>query len=152
AHESSLVVIEGACQAFGATYQGKPVGAVVDAARSYFFSTKNLSTIGDGGIVTTSDHDEAEKIRHLRAQGSQRKYLHKEVGYNSRLDEVHAAILIACLEQLDDWNDQRRILADRYQRYLADLYFLKLPQSIRDVTHVYHLFNVQSNVRKAVKK
>src|SRR5699024_9783541 len=84
--------------------------------------------------------------------GSQRKYLHKEVGYNSRLDEVHAAILIACLEQLDDWNDQRRILADRYQRYLADLSFLKLPQSIRDVTHVYHLFNVQSNVRKAVKK
>ncbi|HLR09302.1 MAG TPA: DegT/DnrJ/EryC1/StrS family aminotransferase [Bacillota bacterium] len=152
AHESSLVVIEDACQAFGATYQGKPVGALGDAACFSFFPTKNLSTIGDGGIVTTSNHEVAAKIRQLRAHGSQRKYLHKEVGYNSRLDEVHAAILIACLEQLDDWNDQRRILADRYQRYLADLSFLKLPQSIRDVTHVYHLFNVQSNVRKAVKK
>src|SRR5699024_2784175 len=102
----ALPIFEDACQAFGATYQGKPVGALGDAACFSFFPTKNLSTIGDGGIVTTSNHEVAAKIRQLRAHGSQRKYLHKEVGYNSRLDEVHAAILIACLEQLDDWNDQ----------------------------------------------
>src|SRR5690625_2920491 len=90
AREHELIVIEDACQAFGATYKGKEVGSLSDATCFSFFPTKNLATMGDGGIITTSNPQVSEKIRMLRAHGSKKKYFHHEVGYNSRLDEIHA--------------------------------------------------------------
>ena len=143
-----LIVIEDACQAFGATYQGKEVGSLGDAACFSFFPTKNLSTIGDGGLVTTSNPEIAEKIRSLRAHGSQKKYFHNEIGYNSRLDEIHAAILYTCLKYIDEWNERRITLAKRYLNELKDLPFLKLPKTDQQAIHVYHLFCLESDVRE----
>src|SRR5699024_6818982 len=104
AQHHHLLVIEDACQAFGAMYQGKEVGTLGDAGCFSFFPTKNLSTMGDGGMITTSDSQLAKKIRKLRAHGSYKKYYHGEIGYNSRLDELHAAILLICLTKIDHWN------------------------------------------------
>ena len=85
-----LIVIEDACQAFGSAYKGKPLGSLGDAACFSFFPTKNLGTIGDGGMITTSNPEIAAKIRKLRHHGSSMKYYHDMLGYNSRLDELHA--------------------------------------------------------------
>lgn len=150
AHEHDLVVIEDACQAFGATYQGKEVGSLGDVACFSFFPTKNLSTMGDGGLVVTDNPDVAEKIRTLRAHGSKQKYYHQEIGYNSRLEELHAAILLICLDYIDQWNQQRITLAKRYLQALNDVPFLQLPETNSDVTHVYHLFCLQSDFRTAI--
>lgn len=148
ANDHNLVVIEDACQAFGATYHKREVGSLSDAACFSFFPTKNLSTMGDGGMVTTSDPVVAQKIRSLRAHGSKKKYYHHEVGYNSRLDEIHAAILLLGLENIDEWNKRRIELANRYLEGLKDIPFLKLPTIRSGVTHVFHLFCLESDVRE----
>src|SRR5690625_2784086 len=114
AKEHQLLVIEDACQAFGATYQGEKVGGLGHAACFSFFPTKNLGTMGDGGMITTSDPKLAERIKTLRVHGSRKKYYHHEIGYNSRLDELHAAVLLTCLPYIDQWKYQRQVLADRY--------------------------------------
>src|SRR5699024_7568131 len=111
AAEHALVVIEDACQAFGATYKGRQIGALGDAACFSFFPTKNLSTMGDGGVITTSDTDLAKRLRTLRAHGSYKKYYHHDIGYNRRLDEMYANISLIGLIRRDDWNGQRRALA-----------------------------------------
>ncbi|HLR52172.1 MAG TPA: DegT/DnrJ/EryC1/StrS family aminotransferase [Candidatus Avamphibacillus sp.] len=147
AAEHALVVIEDACQAFGATYKGRQIGALGDAACFSFFPTKNLSTMGDGGVITTSDTDLAKRLRTLRAHGSYKKYYHHEIGYNSRLDEIHATIILIGLKHLDDWNGQRRELAKRYKKNLQDISNLKIPQIMEDVTHVFHLYCIESEKR-----
>ena len=98
AKKHKLVVIEDACQAFGATYKNKPVGSLGDAACFSFFPTKNLGTLGDGGIITTSNLTLSKTLRKLRTHGTSKKYFHDKIGYNSRLDEIHAAILLVLLE------------------------------------------------------
>ncbi|MFD1707821.1 DegT/DnrJ/EryC1/StrS family aminotransferase [Siminovitchia sediminis] len=148
ASEHQLIVIEDACQAFGAKYKGKEAGSLGDAACFSFFPTKNLSTMGDGGLITTSDKNIAERIRTLRSHGSSKKYFHQEIGYNSRLDELHAAILLVCLKYIDSWNEKRRLLAQRYYKDLDAVPFLKLPPIINHSTHVYHLFSIQSDHRR----
>lgn len=148
AKKFDLVVIEDAAQAFGATYKGKEVGSLGDAACFSFFPTKNLSTMGDGGLVTTSNPNVAQKIRELRVHGSRRKYLHHKIGYNSRLDEVHAAILFTCLKYIDQWNRQRIMLANRYISELEELSFISLPKTEPNTKHVYHLFCIKSDFRE----
>ena len=147
-----LYVIEDACQAFGATYKSRPVGSLGDAACFSFFPTKNFSTMGDGGIVTTSNQKLAEKIKKLRVHGSQTKYYHDEIGYNSRLDEIHAAILLTSLPYLDDWNHSRVTLAERYKEKLNQLDFIKLPSMHSDGSHVYHLFSLATDYRTEIIK
>ncbi len=150
AKKHGLVVIEDACQAFGATYKGKPVGSLGDAACFSFFPTKNLGTMGDGGMIVTSDPLLASQIRKLRHHGSRTKYYHDEIGYNSRLDELHAMILLTALERMDDWNAQRRALAQRYYAGLQQLSYLQLPVHSQDNNPVYHLFCLASNERDQV--
>ncbi|MFE8695022.1 DegT/DnrJ/EryC1/StrS family aminotransferase [Cytobacillus sp. FJAT-53684] len=152
AKENKLLVIEDACQAFGATYNGKNIGSIGDAACFSFFPTKNLGTMGDGGIITTSNHLVAEKIRMLRVHGSERKYFHKEIGYNSRLDEWHAAILLLCLKHIDKWNNQRGVLAERYRTKLKHCTSIKLPEARKDRSHTYHLFCLESPNREKIIK
>lgn len=147
-----LVVIEDACQAFGSTYRGRPAGSLGDAACFSFFPTKNLGTMGDGGLVTTSDPEIAARVRKLRHHGSARKYFHDAVGYNSRLDELHAAILLVMLEHLDEWNDRRREHAERYREGLADIPELVLPHEAGDRRHIYHLFCLQSTRREELMR
>ena len=152
AKKHNLIVIEDACQAFGAKYKGKEVGSLGDAACFSFFPTKNLGTIGDGGIVTTSDPILAQKIRSLRVHGSNKKYFHDEIGYNSRLDELHAAILLTCLKYIDGWNLRRLVLASRYYEELMDLKIVETPKQLEDTTHVYHLFCIESDAREEIIK
>lgn len=148
AKKHNLIVIEDACQAFGATYKGKFVGNLSDAACFSFFPTKNLGTLGDGGIVTTNDDNIANKIRKLRTHGSDKKYFHSEIGYNSRLDEIHAAILLVALKKIDEWNERRIQLAKTYEEKLNHLPQLALPICKEECTHIYHLYCVRANHRK----
>lgn len=145
-----LIVIEDACQAFGATYKGKEVGSLGEAACFSFFPTKNLSTMGDGGLITTSNLEVAQKIKELRAHGSRKKYFHHTIGYNSRLDEFHAAILLIFMEYIDEWNAKRVTLANRYYHALKDCSILRLPQTIQAIEHVYHLFCIETDIREAL--
>lgn len=147
ANKYNLIVIEDACQAFGATYKGKPAGSIGHAACFSFFPTKNLGTLGDGGMITTSDLVIANKIRKLRTHGTTKKYFHDSIGYNSRLDEIHAAILLICLEKIDLWNQKRKLLADRYNHLLSQTAF-KLPIAKDDRTHIYHLYCIGSENRE----
>lgn len=147
ADDYELFVIEDACQAFGATYKGKEVGGLGDAACFSFFPTKNLSTVGDGGMIATSNPEVAEKIRSLRAHGSVQKYYHEAIGYNSRLDELHAAILLECLQYIDEWNQRRMDAAHRYMKQLEDVPWIGLPETTGEAEHVYHLFCIQSKDR-----
>ncbi|WP_027417272.1 DegT/DnrJ/EryC1/StrS family aminotransferase [Aneurinibacillus terranovensis] len=149
ASKYDLLVIEDACQAFGATYKGKRVGSLGDAACFSFFPTKNLGTMGDGGMIATSDPQLAARLRRLRHHGSKKKYYHDSIGYNSRLDELHAAILLVSLTKIDEWNEARRRWAARYKEKLAGA-GLTMPVEAADRTHIYHLFCVSSNQRDEV--
>lgn len=113
-------VVEDACQAHGATLGGRPVGGWGRAGCFSFYPTKNLGALGDGGLVTTDDEELADRIRRLRNGGQSNRYVHEELGFNSRLDELQAAVLRAKLPQLSAWNERRRFLAARYREALAE--------------------------------
>ena len=125
AHE--LLVIEDCAQATGAHWAGRPVGSWGDAGCFSFFPTKNLGAAGDGGAVTCRDSELAQRIRELAVHGMPRRYLHTELGYNSRLDAIQAAVLNVKLPHLPVWVERRRAIAERYQRELADLPGVQLP-------------------------
>jgi dTDP-4-amino-4,6-dideoxygalactose transaminase len=115
-----LLLVEDAAQAFGATWDGIPAGALGDAAAFSFYPTKNLSAMGDAGLVTTRSSAIDTHARSLRAHGMQRRYFHEEVGWNSRLDSLQAAVLELKLKYLAGWNQRRRELAANYnQLFLA---------------------------------
>ncbi|WP_112179548.1 MULTISPECIES: DegT/DnrJ/EryC1/StrS aminotransferase family protein [Paraliobacillus] len=150
AKDNNLIVIEDACQAYGATYKDRPVGSLGDAACFSFFPTKNLGGIGDGGIVTTNNTQIANRIRQLRVHGSNKKYYHDEVGYNSRLDSLQAAILLVCLDHIDNWNEKRRKAAKVYIDQLSSLSTVEFLNEKQDNKHVYHLFCLKSTNRDAI--
>ncbi|MDG5473644.1 DegT/DnrJ/EryC1/StrS family aminotransferase [Jeotgalibacillus sp. ET6] len=147
ANQHNLLVIEDACQAFGAEQNGKPAGSLGDAGCFSFFPTKNLGTLGDGGIITTSDPLLAERLRSLRIHGSKKKYFHQDIGYNSRLDELHAAILLICLKHIDSWNLERKKLAAIYDSILKTIPSVTGPHAAKNNLHVYHLYCIQTEKR-----
>jgi dTDP-4-amino-4,6-dideoxygalactose transaminase len=116
----NLLLVEDAAQAFGATWNGVPAGALGDAAAFSFYPTKNLSAMGDAGLVTTLSAAIDDHARVLRAHGMRRRYYHDEVGWNSRLDSLQAAILETKLRYLPQWNQQRRDRAARYDQLFHD--------------------------------
>ena len=142
-----LKVIEDSAQAIGAQYKGYRAGAKSDAATFSFFPTKNLGGYGDGGMVVTQDEHLADEIRVLRFHGCRTKYYHDEIGYNSRLDELQAAILRVKLRYLDEWNEQRRQKAVYYDQLLAGQ-GLTLPVVDKEGIPVYHLYVVRSPERE----
>ncbi len=113
-----VLLIEDAAQAFGATWQSRPAGSLGDAAAFSFYPTKNLNAMGDAGLVTTCNDALAERMKMLRTHGMRRRYYHDEVGANSRLDTIQAAILLVKLEYIAEWNEQRRELAENYDASL----------------------------------
>ncbi len=144
---NDLFVIEDAAQAHGATYKGRPAGSLGKLGCFSFYPSKNLGACGDGGAVTTSDNELASRLRLLRNWGSHKKYHHEQLGLNSRLDTIQAAVLQAKLKHLNDWNDARRKIADRYHALLADRDDLLLPVVRADCGHAYHLFVIRCDDR-----
>ena len=120
ADKYSIPVVEDACQAHGATFRGRPVGGWGRAGCFSFYPTKNLGALGDAGLVTTDDEELAGRIRRLRNGGQSSRYVHEEVGFNSRLDELQAAVLRAKLPHLAAWNERRRAIAALYREALAE--------------------------------
>ncbi len=138
-----LKVIEDVAQAFGAEYKGRKAGTLGHAGTFSFFPTKNLGAYGDGGLLATDDDEVAELARKLRAHGSLHKYQNELVGYNSRLDELQAAILRVKLPHVDEWNLGRRRVAETYRHLLRDLPGIVLPTEQPGVRHVYHQFTLR---------
>ena len=142
-----LAVLEDAAQAFGATLGGVPCGALGDAATFSFFPTKNLPCFGDGGLITTASAEVDRMCRVLRFHGSEDKETFTHVGYNSRLDELQAAILLELLPLLDGWNDGRIAVAGRYAELGLGEHVV-LPAVAEGARHIYHLYVVRSQERE----
>jgi dTDP-4-amino-4,6-dideoxygalactose transaminase len=146
ADQYDLVVIEDACQAHGAIYQGRRVGSLGDAAAFSFYPAKNLGGCGDAGMVVTDDPRVAEEVRAMRNCGQKAKYLHELPPYNHRMDTLQAAILRVKLRHLEDWIQARRGNAALYNELLAGN-GLVTPVEVPESTHVYHLYVVRSPLR-----
>jgi len=136
-------VLEDAAQAIGARRLGRRIGSLGHAATFSFFPSKNLGALGDGGAIVTDDDEVADRARRLRFHGSQDKVTYTEVGYNSRLDELQAAVLRVLLPELDGWNEARRAAARAYEE--AGIRAYVDPQRINpDDEPVYHLYVVRT--------
>ncbi len=141
ARRRGLRVIEDAAQAHGATYQGRRVGGLGDLGCFSFYPTKNLSALGDGGMVVTGDDALAERLRVLRNLGQRKKYVHESLGHNYRLDNLQAAFLRIKLARLERMNRLRRAAAARYARALAGA-GATLPAARPGCAHVWHVYSV----------
>ncbi len=141
-----LSLIEDASQAHGAKYKNKRVGTLGDLAAFSFYFSKNLGAFGEGGGLTTDNNEYVQIIKRLREHGQNGKYSHELVGFNSRLDELQAAVLRCKLKFLDKWNEQRREIACFYNEALKDLPVIT-PQEAEGVFHVYHLYVIRSRER-----
>ena len=151
ARRHGLAVIEDACQAHGAEDRGRRAGSIGDAAAFSFYMSKNLGAYGDAGAVTTNSRAVADQVRLLRDHGSAHKYEHQEVGLNSRLDEIQAAVLRIKLRRLEGWNDQRAECAARYGEVLRGLP-IDLPVVRSGVRHVFHLYVIQTEGRDRLRE
>src|SRR5579859_3949818 len=163
AAEGRLVLIEDAAQAFGAGWRGKRAGSLGKAAAFSFYPTKNLSAAGEAGCVTTQDAGVAERMRSLRNHGSRERYFHDEIGWNSRLDGMQAAVLGVKMKYLEEWNRQRRARAGTYDSLFtraglrqsdgndaqSPVQFLEcLPQA----QHIYHQYVIRAQRRDELKR
>ena len=147
----SLWLLEDCAQAHGAAWQGRKVGSFGRAGVFSFYPSKNLTVMGDGGLLVTDDDDVAVRCRRLRDHGRVNKDVHTEVGFNLRFNDIQAAIGRVLLRRLDAMNDRRRALADRYARGLAGLP-LTLPREVPGAYHVYHLYVVRARERDALAR
>ena len=144
-----LWLLEDCAQAHGAAWQGKKVGSFGRAAAFSFYPSKNLTVMGDGGLLVTEDDEIAARCRRLRDHGRQNKDIHVEIGFNLRFNDIQAAVGRVLLRRLDAMNDRRRALASRYRSGLAGLP-LVLPAETPGARHVYHLYVVRTPQRDAL--
>jgi dTDP-4-amino-4,6-dideoxygalactose transaminase len=156
----NVLLIEDAAQAFGATWNGTPAGALGDAAAFSFYPTKNLSAMGDAGLVTTLYTEFDDHARVLRAHGMRRRYYHDEIGWNSRLDTLQAAILEVKLRYLPQWNQQRRDHAALYDQLFRAVGLaadstkegIVLPITDPRAGHVFHQYVIRAPRRDALRQ
>lgn len=151
AKKHGLRVIEDCAQSFGAEYNGRKTGSFGDAGCFSFFPSKNLGCYGDGGMIITNDTKMAEHMLSLRNHGSRVRYYHDEIGFNSRLDEIQAAILRVKLSHIDEYNEKRRNNALRYNKYLAAP-GIQTPSEQTGTRHAFHQYTVRIKNRDAVKQ
>lgn len=137
----SIPILDDAAQSFGAMIDKRKIGSLGRAATFSFFPTKNLGAAGDAGLLVTNDDTIAQRARALRTHGSSRKYYNQEIGYNSRLDALQAAILGVKLPQVDAWTQRRREIASQYRKGLAGLFHVICPSD--HPGHVYHQFTLR---------
>jgi dTDP-4-amino-4,6-dideoxygalactose transaminase len=150
----SLPVVEDACQALSATYKNLHAGAMGDLGCFSFFPSKNLGGAGDGGMIVTSNQQLADRVRLLRTHGAHPKYYHAIVGFNSRLDELQAAILRVKLPYLPAWSRARRENAVRYGEGLQAaglLPYVTLPSILPDRSHIFHQYVVRCKTRDELR-
>jgi len=145
-----LTVVEDCAQAHGTAYKGRRCGTFGAAAAFSFYPSKNLGAYGDGGAVTTNDAGLDAQLRKLRNYGEERRYEHSVQGFNSRLDEIQAAVLRVKLRHLDGWNEARRDRAARYAGRLRPLP-VRLPHEAPWAHHIYHLYVIRSTQRDALQ-
>jgi dTDP-4-amino-4,6-dideoxygalactose transaminase len=146
AEKYDLKVIEDACQAHGARYGDRPVGSIGDIGCFSFFPGKNLGAYGDGGVIVTNRADLADKVRQLRNYAQKEKNIHSVVGYNSRLDNLQAAVLQVKLRHLEGWTENRRSAARLYSERLSGN-GIGIPTEKPGCRHVYHLYVIQHDFR-----
>lgn len=162
ASDYKLKIVEDAAQAFGATWRGKRAGGLGKAGAFSFYPTKNLSCYGDGGLITTNDEKVAAHSRALRAHGSTKRYYHDEIGWNSRLDSLQAAILRVKLQYIEEWNKQRNKRADAYDILLKSSGMLGAPAAGKSAPvrilkrtpqagHIFHQYVVRVERRDELK-
>ena len=145
AEKHDLLVIEDCAQSFGARHEKGMTGAISLAGCHSFFPSKNLGCYGDGGMITTPADEMAHKLKMLRNHGSEKRYYHDFIGYNSRLDEMQAAILRVKLRYMDEFNSNRRRVAHKYRELFGDL--VTVPHEADYGTHVYHQYTILSERR-----
>jgi dTDP-4-amino-4,6-dideoxygalactose transaminase len=148
----SLIVIEDAAQAHGASQGSVPVGSFSQAAALSFYPGKNLGAYGDAGAVLTGSAALARKVRLLGDHGSEEKYVHAVLGFNSRMDSLQAVVLRAKLRRLADWNERRRRAAEHYHELLAGMDEVVLPRTVPGNLHAWHLYVIQVARRDKVLK
>ena len=157
--QHNLLLIEDAAQAFGAEWRGTPAGALGDLAAFSFYPTKNLSAFGDAGLLTTLSPEFAERAQMLRAHGMRRRYYHDEVGWNSRLDSIQAAVLEVKLRYLPLWNEDRRRIARQYDDLFTEAGLTRtdtpasvvLPVTDPRAVHVFHQYVILTQRRDELK-
>ncbi len=145
----NLKLIEDCAQSFGASVNGQQTGSFGHAAGFSFFPSKNLGAFGDGGLVVTNSDETAKKLKQLRNHGSDVRYYHDVIGYNSRLDEMQAVVLRAKLKRIDQYNQARRHAAHLYSELMADLP-LSTPYEDSVGVHVYHQYTLLSDRRDEI--
>ncbi len=150
AKKYNLRVIEDCAQSFGAAIKGKKCGSFGDAGCFSFYPSKNLGAFGDGGMIVLNDPLTAEDIRKLRNHGSKGSYRHESVGFNSRLDEIQAGILLVKLHRIDEYNNKRRKKAAIYNELLTD--GINRPVELHGFTHVYHQYTIRSGQRDEIQR
>ena len=145
ARRHGIAVVEDAAQAIGATYKDKMACSIGDIGCLSFFPSKNLGAFGDGGMVCTNDESISKKVRMIREHGSEKKYYHKRIGFNGRLDSIQAAILDVKLHYLDRWAESRINNAKFYNDRLSD--YVKIPSVTVEGKHVYNQYSVLTDKR-----
>ncbi len=148
----NLPVIEDNAQAIGASYKGRRTGSLGDAACLSFYPTKNLGAYGDAGMVVTNSAELAARFRTLRNHGQASKYLSNEPGWNSRLDEIQAAILRVKLRHLSNWQRARQDHAAEYNRLFSQIPGVMPPLAPEGFEHVYHQYTIRIEPRDALQK
>jgi dTDP-4-amino-4,6-dideoxygalactose transaminase len=147
-----LKVVEDCAQSIGATCRGRLVGSIGDVGCLSFFPSKNLGAYGDGGMVLTDSEEVERHLTSLRAHGSRKKYFSEEQGWNSRLDELQAAILRVKLKYLPRWTKQRRAAANRYDDLLRRLPGVSVPRRNGFGEHIFHQYTIRVQQRERVQK
>jgi len=151
AKKKQIAVIEDVAQSHGSMYKNKKLGTIGDVGCFSFYPTKNLGALGDGGMIVTNSKRLSEHIQRLRNYGEKKRYVSTHLGYNSRLDELQAALLSVKLSMLDRNNEKRRRLAKAYIQNLRDT-SLTLPTASIDAGHVYHLFVIRTKKRNTLQR
>lgn len=155
AEEHRLVVVEDAAQAYGANWRGRRAGTLGTLAAFSFYPTKNLSAYGDGGCIATSSAEVAGRLRRLRNHGTRERYFHEELGWNSRLDGLQAAVLRVKLKYIDQWNGERRQRAATYDRLIAAAGLaarVVTPKTIQQAHHIFHQYVVRVPERDRLRQ
>jgi dTDP-4-amino-4,6-dideoxygalactose transaminase len=148
AQKHNLKIIEDCAQAFGSRYSGAAVGSIGDCGCFSFYPSKNLGAYGDGGMMSTNSPEIYDRVNILRNHGTVGPYQHQFIGYNSRLDEIQAAILRIKLRHIDQYNSNRRKIADIYSSLLGDV--VQCPVTMGDRSHVFHQYTLRSARRDRI--